>query len=151
MLTRISIASLLLVVSTVAVAAPAEDAIRAQADAWVKAFNAGDAARVAALYTTDGMVLPPGSKPSKGREAIAATLSPFFAGPEKVTMTIDTTALEVHGNSAHRVGTWSITAADGSVVDGGNFIEIWKKSGGDWLLAYDIWNSDGRAAPAAAK
>jgi len=39
-------------------------------DVWTAAFNKGDAAAVAALYTEDAYVLPPGSAMVKGRAAI---------------------------------------------------------------------------------
>jgi len=41
-------------------------------DAWTAAFNKGDAAAVAAMYTEDAYVLPPGSDMVKGRSAIEA-------------------------------------------------------------------------------
>ena len=41
-------------------------------DVWTAAFNKGDAAAVAALYTEDAYVLPPGSAMVKGRPAIEA-------------------------------------------------------------------------------
>src|SRR6202030_809071 len=41
-------------------------------DAWTAAFNEGDAAAVAALYTEDAYVLQPGSGMVKGRAAIEA-------------------------------------------------------------------------------
>ena len=39
-------------------------------DVWTAAFNKGDAGAVAALYTEDAYVLPPGSAMVKGRAAI---------------------------------------------------------------------------------
>ena len=41
-------------------------------DAWTAAFNKGDAAGFAALYTEDAYVLPPGSGMVKGRAGIEA-------------------------------------------------------------------------------
>src|SRR6201987_6354597 len=41
-------------------------------DVWTAAFNKGDAAAVAALYTEDAYVLPPGSAMVKGRPEIEA-------------------------------------------------------------------------------
>jgi len=41
-------------------------------DVWTAAFNKGDAAAVAALYTEDAYVLPPGAEMVKGRAAIEA-------------------------------------------------------------------------------
>jgi uncharacterized protein (TIGR02246 family) len=41
-------------------------------DAWAAAFNRGDASAVAAMYTEDAFVLPPGAEMVKGRAAIEA-------------------------------------------------------------------------------
>ena len=41
-------------------------------DAWTAAFNKGDAAAVAAMYTEDAYVLPPGAEMVKGRTGIEA-------------------------------------------------------------------------------
>ena len=38
-----------------------EAAIRAQTTSWEKAYNGGDAKAVAALYTEDALLLPPGT------------------------------------------------------------------------------------------
>jgi uncharacterized protein (TIGR02246 family) len=44
-------------------------------DAWTAAFNKGDAAAVAAMYTLDAVVLPPGADMVKGRAAIESLLA----------------------------------------------------------------------------
>ena len=41
-------------------------------DKFAQAFNAGDAAAVAALYTDDAVILPPGAEMMKGKNAIRA-------------------------------------------------------------------------------
>ena len=41
-------------------------------DQWMAAFNKGDAAAVAAMYTVDAYVLPAGGEMVKGRPAIEA-------------------------------------------------------------------------------
>jgi len=41
-------------------------------DKFAEAFNKGDAAAVAAMYTEDAYVLPPGAEMVKGRNAIEA-------------------------------------------------------------------------------
>src|ERR1700682_6463052 len=51
-----------------------EAAIRAQSRDWEKAYNAGDAKAVAALYAEDAQLLPPGAPGARGRVAILAFL-----------------------------------------------------------------------------
>jgi uncharacterized protein (TIGR02246 family) len=119
----------------------AEAAINARGAAWMEAFNRGDGAAVAAVYTPDGMVLPPNVEPVSGREGIARFITTELTGPAKVTIVTRGDEVEVHGNTAHRVGNFEVKTADGAVVDRGRFIEIWKWQGGEWYIARDIWNS----------
>ena len=52
-----------------------EQEIRANIEKFVKAYNAGDAKGVAALFTPDGEAWDKEGNESEGREAIAQTLS----------------------------------------------------------------------------
>ncbi len=65
---RIAMLALCLGVSFAAPAmAQSKAAIQKLEDGWGAAFNKGDAAAVAAMYTDDADVLPPGSDMVKGR------------------------------------------------------------------------------------
>ena len=46
------------------------DAIAEGGLSWEKAYNSGDGAAVAALYTTDGALLPPGGARVEGQQAV---------------------------------------------------------------------------------
>jgi ketosteroid isomerase-like protein len=56
-------------------------------------------------------------------------------------LTLTAVEVEAHGDTAHEVGTWVLKAKDGTAVDNGKYIVIWKKEGGQWRLHRDIWNS----------
>src|SRR5262249_29890190 len=61
-----------------------EAAIRANIALFVKAYNAGDAKAVAALFIPDGVIVDKDGDESEGREAIAQTFGELFAAnPEK--------------------------------------------------------------------
>lgn len=63
---------------------PDEAAIRANIAAFVRAYNAGDAKTVAALFTPDGLIVDKEEKTSKGRPAIMRTFQDLFAAaPQK--------------------------------------------------------------------
>jgi uncharacterized protein (TIGR02246 family) len=139
------VVSLVAALSAVAAAAGAQDAaVRAAIDANNKKFSAaaakGDAAALGALYTTDAEALPPSSDVVKGRAAIQAMFKGIF---DSGVTAIDLTAAEVeaHGLVASEVGTYVVKVKDGTVVDRGKYVVVWKKVGGQWLLYRDIWNT----------
>jgi uncharacterized protein (TIGR02246 family) len=109
------------------------------------AFNAGDAAALAAMYTPDAVVMAPNLKRLEGQTAIRGLWQGFFdAGASDLDLnTID---LTVAGSRASEVGTLSLTAPDGKggrVTAYGKYIVLWQKlGGGEWRLHRDIWNND---------
>ena len=111
-------------------------------DAWTAAFNKGDAAAVAALYTEDAYVLPPGSAMVKGRAAIEA----FWRQAAQQMTDAKLTTLDVLplGRSAAReIGTVTLkTKSQPPQEVVGKYAVVWRKVGRDWRLATDIWNTD---------
>jgi uncharacterized protein (TIGR02246 family) len=107
---------------------------------WMAAFNKGDAAGVASLYTEDAYVLPAGAEMAKGRKAIQA----FWAkatqqlGDAKLT-TVD--VMSLGPGAAREIGTFSFkTKGQTAETVVGKYAVVWRKVGGRWLLATDIWN-----------
>ena len=135
-------AALALVVTTAAPAAHHEGGdYDAMSEAWEVAYNAGDAAKVAAMYVEDGMRMPPHAMTVKGREAIQAQIQAGMdAGLAKVD--IETVASHVMGDEAWARGTWVGMDAEGNTLDKGKWVQIGKKVGGKWHARFDIWNSD---------
>ena len=123
-----------------------EQLIRDRGMAWERAFNAGSSADVSMVYSSDAVLLPPNSAMVTGRDAISTYFDPFFTSGQRVTISLVPAETRVSGSLAYRTGTFQIKTADGSVVDDGNFMEIWERIGGEWLLIRDIWNSS-RPAP----
>jgi uncharacterized protein (TIGR02246 family) len=116
-----------------------EDAIAAANDAFMEAFARGDAAAVAALYTEDARLLPPGSDPVDGRAAIEAFWqSVMDSGVAKATFATD--EVEGVGDTAYEVSRYTMYDADGSMIGEGNYIVIWKRTDVGWKLHRDIWN-----------
>ncbi len=106
--------------------------------AWIGAFNAGDAKALAALYTTDGMLLPPFSESVKGRTAIAEFWAGFMTG---VKGELEVREVMVQGRLAYMIGVYKIHGETGDVLDRGKYIEVWKRGEGKWQLHRDIWNT----------
>ena len=107
---------------------------------WVAAFNKGDAAGVAALYSEDAYILPNGAEMAKGRRAIEAYFknSVQQLGDAKLK-TVDLQSLGP--GSAREVGTFNFKAKGDSPQEVvGKYVAVWRKMGGQWKLITDIWN-----------
>jgi uncharacterized protein (TIGR02246 family) len=110
------------------------------------AWGKKDAAALAALYTANATVMAPNGAPVAGSQAILEFWKAGLAVLPPVGK-LTTAEVEAHGDTAHEVGTYELSAADGKVIDKGKYIVIWKREGGQWKMHRDIWNSD---LPAAA-
>ena len=116
------------------------EAIWAADEVFMAAYGRGDAAGVAALYTEGGQLLPPNADFVIGREAIQA----FWQGVMDAGIAsaeIEILEVEAHGETAIEVSTFALHAQDGTELDAGKFIVIWKHVEGEWKLHRDIFNS----------
>ena len=110
---------------------------------FVAAFNAGDGATVARLYSEDAALFPPGGERVDGRSAIQT----FWQGAIDSGMKIDKLhAIEVDsgGDIAGEVGVFilSVPGDSGATKVPGKYIVIWKRIGHTWQLHRDIWNTN---------
>ncbi len=107
---------------------------------FMTAFSQGDAAALAALYTTDGQLLPPNSDFVTGLNAIQT----FWQGVMDMGIkeaTLETVEAEAHGDAATEIGKYTMLVEGGQVADSGKYIVTWKNEQGTWKLHRDIWNS----------
>ena len=123
------------------------DAIKAVADAYVKAALAGDAKALAALYATDAVEMPPNQPLLKGRAAIQQYYEKEMgAGMKMNSFTLSHLDTYASGDRGYDVGTFqqSITPTGSSspMSDTGKYTVILKRSGSTWQIAYAIYNSD---------
>jgi uncharacterized protein (TIGR02246 family) len=122
------------------------EAIIAADGKFVAAFNRGDAAAVAALYTEQGQLLPPNAAPVTGVQAIQA----FWQGAMDMGIAsagIEPVEVEQHDDTTIEVGRYTLHAQGGEELDAGKYIVIWKREEGEWKLHRDIFNSS-KPAPA---
>lgn len=122
--------------------------IAARSETWQTAFNAADVDSIVALYAEDARLLPPNGKMESGHGAVRAAFEGMIA--EKLSIRLETVEAFAASDLGHRVGTYVLTAPDGSEAERGKFIETWKKIGGEWRITNDIWNADTPAAPSGA-
>lgn len=119
-------------------------ALTARKNEFVRAYNAGSGADMAAQYTADAQLLPPGSQIVSGHEGIAEYWESLMR-EGGVTVALDTTELLVDGALAVTAGGYVLSDRDGREVDSGKFIVVWRQESGEWWAHRDIWNSN--AAP----
>ena len=122
---------------------PVRAAIEANTKQFIEAFNKGDAAAVANMYTADARLLPPNGEMVEGRENIQKFWQAGISAGLKM-VTLETVHVESQGNIAVEVGryTSTITRAGATTTDKGKYVVQWKREGQNWKLAVDIFNSN---------
>lgn len=119
---------------------------------WEQAFNRGDAAGVAVLYTDSGFLLPPNADIAQGRQGVQQTLQGFIdAGLKNIKFT--TVDVGVSGDLAYEVGRYSVDihpqGAQQAVKDEGKYVIVARRQpDGTWKLVADIFNTS-QPAPGA--
>jgi uncharacterized protein (TIGR02246 family) len=126
-------------------------ALKNDADEWVKAVSAGDWAKVASLYATDAIFMPPNEAAVNGRARIQAWMSAF---PKIQEIKLSTQQIEGRGDLAYVSGTYALTLVPQGTTpassDKGKYLEIHKKQAdGKWAILYDMFNSDMPVPPPA--
>lgn len=103
----------------------------------------------AARYTADACVFPPNMPRVCGIEEITRF---YWFGGDSQTLTLDIQGQEVSGTEQEvtEVGTYRVIDDEGTVMDEGKFIAIYRSEGGNWKVHREIWNSDRAAPPATA-
>ena len=127
-----------------------DSAIKAVADQYVKATLAGDAKAIASLYTEDAVEMPPNEPPIKGRAAIQQHYEKLFTMGKISGFTLNHLDTQSSGNIGYDVGTYNqrMTPAGGSeMAETGKYTVVLRRSGGEWKIAYAIYNSDSPAMP----
>lgn len=123
------------------------DAIGSAIQNFTAAFERGDAAAVAAWYSDDATLLPPGSPAMKGKDAIQTFWQGAMDGGVKDAK-LETLDVDSRGDLAYEVGRFEMTArpAGGEGVRlTGKYVVVWKNAGGGWKMHVDIWNGDQQA------
>jgi uncharacterized protein (TIGR02246 family) len=122
-------------------AADVRSAIEAANNDFSDAVAKGDSTHLSTLYADDGQVLPAGSPPIRGTEAIRKFWQGALAsGIAKANLK----TLEVfsRGATATEVGQYELYDKTGTEIDHGKYIVIWKHKGAKWQLFRDMFSTD---------
>jgi uncharacterized protein (TIGR02246 family) len=140
---RITLISALCLIAMVAARAQDKSDIEKLNARFAELFNKGDAAGVAAMYTEDAVVLPPGAGIVRGRNDIQA----FWNKASETLGDVNLTTVDVKplGEMAAReTGYFSLrTKTSPSQEVSGKYVVVWEKVATEWKLSADIWN-DGK-------
>lgn len=121
------------------------DQIRQGNDAFEAAFSQQDVTALAALYTDDAMLLPPGGNEQQGPQ----TIGQFWQGAMNMGVAnaqLTTVEAEQHGDTAIEIGHYRLSTSNGDLIDHGKYVVIWKQQGDQWFLHRDIWNTSQAAS-----
>jgi uncharacterized protein (TIGR02246 family) len=124
-----------------------EVAVKAVFQEYASSLGDGDADRWIALWTEDGVQMPPGAPPNIGREKIFSWLRGAMELFGFSDMQISNKEVQVAGDWAYARGTYTVTyiPKDGSdpVFIDGKYMSIFQKQAdGSWKLHRDIFNSN---------
>ena len=118
-------------------------AIRELTQDFVTAFNTGNYDQAAALFTSDGFLMPPQCEAVQGHRPIELMLRRLGeAGYENLRL--ETIRVEESGDMAVEIGryTAAIHQVNGTtVVERGKFVQTWRRLG-IWRMATNCWNSN---------
>jgi ketosteroid isomerase-like protein len=121
--------------------ASAKQEIAAANLAFETAVSKSDSVGFADLYTTDTKWMNPNAPSVEGRAALVGTGGAIVRagiGSAKLTTT------EVWGdeNFVTEEGVYLLNAKDGSQIDKGKYLVLWKRVDGKLMFYRDIFNSD---------
>jgi uncharacterized protein (TIGR02246 family) len=104
------------------------------------AYNRGDAAGCAAVFTEDALFLPPNQPLLRGKKAIQELIQGWI---DNIGGTMSNPMMEyaVEGDLAFQVATYAFK--DTKTPDEGKFVEIFRRQpDGSWKIYLTIYNSD---------
>jgi len=112
----------------------------------LSAVNAADLAGVLAVWSDDGVLMPPHHPSVRGRPEIERYFSELFERT-RFTFSFTATTLHISGGTAFERIEYSVSArpAQGGAEarDVGKGLHVYRREpNGLWKLALDIWNSD---------
>ena len=115
---------------------PQEAAITKTAEAFVEAFQKGDAKAVASFWTPDGDYVDPSGRVLSGRPAIEKDFAELFAENKGLKLRIEVASLKFPTpDTAVEDGITAVLAPDGTAPSRARYSNFFVKKDGQWLLA----------------
>jgi ketosteroid isomerase-like protein len=111
---------------------------QAAADGWIAAFNSGDAAGLALMYSPQAKILPPDEPIVSGYDSIEKFWRTYNPGSVRIEISeVESAKL---GDYWFREGAYSSKYPAEGEPRVGKFIELWIKVDSAWLLHRQMWS-----------
>jgi uncharacterized protein (TIGR02246 family) len=115
---------------------PQEAAVTRTAEAFVEAFEKGDAKAVASFWTPDGDYVDPSGRVLNGRPAIEKDFANLFTENKGLKLRIEVASLKFPTpDTAVEDGTTAVLAPDGTAPSRARYSNFLVKKDGQWFLA----------------
>jgi len=128
-----------------------QDKIKAVIQQLTEAFNAKDAAKAAALYTPEAVVMPPNKTLSRGRNFVEQYYTARF-GEGASELALQPNEIKGSGTLAVAMGDYRLTLAPAQGPrrrDRGKFVWIFRELNNTWMIDGIIFSSDFAELPPA--
>ena len=122
--------------------------LRTAPEEWDRIFNSSDATKLAAFYADDAVLMPENAPTLRGRKAIEADFEKYFV---QYTARHETFVDEIltHQDWAIERGRFTLIftpkPSGPQLKQSGRQVICRRKVNGAWLIAWEIWNTDGTA------
>jgi len=120
------------------VASKDESAIRANVDAFVKAYNAGNAKTLAKMFAPEAQMVDEEGNTSQGRDAIEKTFAAVFTAAPQGKIEVDVESIRFIGSAlAIESGTTKVTHKPGETPEFSRYTVVHlKPMQGPWLMGF---------------
>ncbi len=122
-----------------------EQLVRTLANEWEQHHNARNIEKLLAFYTADGMIMAPFYPLKKGTTAIRQFFVEEFQQNDPRNLTIETTHVEVIGDTAFGIGTFTneLKMPSGKSMNiPGKWTAVLRRVGSNWKIFAHCWNPD---------
>ena len=103
---------------------------------WTAAYNAGDAASLAALYHEDAVLSTRPTGSLSGRDAIAAFWRDDF-GDAKPSTKLTVADAYMAGDLIHLEGEYNVSEKGKTTT--GHYVQLWMQEGNQWRIHREMW------------
>jgi len=111
---------------------------------WLQAYNTNSPQAFLDMYTNDAVLMPPGSPPVNGREAITQFWENRLKPGNRKNHTFEILSAQQDGKTAYQVNRWTadlIKDTGETTKLSGNSVRVFERqSDGGWLIKVHIFN-----------